>query len=195
MENKEHPAVSPDVHPPLRQAAKFHGRTELCFWMSSSVRGWESKPRYLQLSESSFPSEPTHRVAWRSHRGRGDHDPPGEAVQHLSHSASGEAKWITKLPTEKIAHFCHSYKRKKKKDTNINGLKTPVGRGIRLIPLSLSLLVPLSQEKPDLANCHAVLFKTKRSIKSPTPLTWNLDALRERTAEAHLRPPSGSGEG
>lgn len=115
MENKEHPAVSPDVHPPLRQAAKFHGRTELCFWMSSSVRGWESKPRYLRLSESSFPSEPTHRVAWRSHRGRGDHDPPGEAVQHLSHSASGEAKWITKLPTEKIAHFCHSYKRKKKK--------------------------------------------------------------------------------
>lgn len=91
-------------------------------------------------------------------------------MHHLSHSASGEAKWITKLPTEKIAHFCHSYKRKKKKkDTNINSLKTPVGHGIHLKPLFLSLFVPSSREKPDLGNCHGVLFKTKVSIKSPIP--------------------------
>lgn len=39
---KEHPAVSLDLHSPLQQAARPHGRAKLCFWTSASVRRGKS---------------------------------------------------------------------------------------------------------------------------------------------------------
>lgn len=80
-----------------------------------------------------------------------------------------------------------------KKNININGLKMPAGCSTHLLPLFLSRFVSLSQEKPDLANSQAVLFRPKGSSNHTSPVTWYLDALREQSAMVHLSPSSRSG--
>lgn len=94
----------------------------------NSVFGWvlmwgegKASSMHRELREGSFLSRLT------SYRGQGDRGCPGRLFTTLV-ICVGKSKWITKLPTEKIAHFCHSYKKRYKH----NSFK-------RQIPLFLSL--------------------------------------------------------